>query len=378
MNSFERKEARYQRRKAKREQCRLELLERYGFKQIVNPDNLYRAMKTARKGVYWKASIQRYNMSFLRKILQTSKDLKNGKDIRRGFIEFDIIERGKPRHIRSVHFSERVVQKSLCTNALIPHLTRSLIHDNGASIKDKGILFALDRLKTHLQRHFKEHGRDGYVLLIDFKGYFDNILHEPIRGIYRKEFGEDAGLLELAMLFVYAFGEKGLGLGSETSQINAVAYSSANDHYIKEVLRCKYYGRYMDDSYFICETKEKAEYVLSVMLGKFAEIGITASPRKTSIVKLSRGFTFLKTQFSFEPTGRIIARPSGDSVARQRRKLKKFKKFLDVGQMNIGEIRNSYMSWRGYIAYKDSRRTVRNMDDLYELLFGLSPLVNPN
>jgi hypothetical protein len=285
------------------------------------------------------------------------------------------MERGKQRFIRSVHFSERVVQKSLCTNALIPHLTPGLIHDNGASIKDKGIHFAINRLKTHMSRHFKEHGREGYVLLLDFSNYFGNILHEPLRDMFAGAFGEDERLLDLSMQFVYAFGEYGLGLGSETSQISAVVYSSGNDHHIKEVLRCKYYGRYMDDSYFLCESKEHAERILSIMLGKYAELGIKTSPKKTHIIKLTRGFTFLKTHFSIEPTGRIVARPSRESAARQRRKLKKFKKFLDAGKMNMGEIRNSYMSWRGYICYKDSRRTVRNMDALYTRLFGISPMV---
>ena len=375
MNSQERKEARYRRRKAKREQRRLKLLEAFNYERVIDPNSLYKAMKDSRSGVYWKASVQRYNMNFLRNILQVSKDLKAGKDIRKGFIEFDIIERGKARHIRSVHFSERVVQKSLCNNALIPHLTRSLIHDNGASITDKGIHFAVNRLKGHLRKHFKTHSSEGYVLLLDFKGYFENILHEPLRDIFNGAFGDDGRLLDLAMSFVYAFGDNGLGLGSETSQIAAVAYSSRNDHYIKEVLRCKYYGRYMDDSYFICESKEQAGHILSVMLEKYAEYGIKTSPKKTHIIKLSRGFTFLKTQFSLEPTGRVVARPSRQSATRQRRKLKKFKKFLDAGVMTMGEIRNSYMSWRGYIAHINARRTIRHMDELYKRLFGISPLV---
>jgi hypothetical protein len=314
-------------------------------------------------------------MNFLRKILQTHKDLKAGNDIRKGFICFDIVERGKARHIRSVHFSERVVQKSVCTNALIPHLTRSLIHDNGASITDKGIHFAVNRLKTHLRRHFKEHGTEGYVLLLDFKNYFGNILHEPLYDIYAAAFGEDEKLMHLAMQFIYAFGDFGLGLGNEASQISAVTYSSGNDHHIKEVLRCKNYGRYMDDSYFICDTKERAQYILSIMLGKYAQMGIQTSPKKTNIVKLSRGFTFLKTHFSLTETGRIVSRPSRESATRQRRKLKKFKKFFDAGEMALAEIRNSYMSWRGYISHINSRRTVYNMDCLYKRLFGMSPLV---
>ena len=45
--------------------------------------------------------------------------------------------------------------------------------------------------------------------------------------------------------FIQAFGpEKSLGLGSEVSQICAVFFPNKVDHFIKEKLRIKYYGRY--------------------------------------------------------------------------------------------------------------------------------------
>ncbi len=378
MTSNERHEARYQRRKAARDKRRRDMLETFNFERVSSPDALYKAAKKSRRGVYWKASVQRYNMNLLRNSLKTAKDLKAGADVRKGFIEFELMERGKRRHIQSVHFSERVVQRSICENALIPLLTRGLIHDNGASLKNKGIDFSLRRLKTHLSRHYRHHGKDGYVVLVDFKGYFDSILHEPINDINTRAFGGDAQLLRLAMSFVYAFGDKGLGLGSETSQIHAIAYPNSIDHYIKEVLRRKYYGRYMDDSYIICESKGQAQETLAALLLQYADKGITVNPKKTAIVKLSRGFTFLKTHFSLSDTGRIIARPCRESAARERRKLKKFRKFLDAGDMTIAEIHNSYMSWRGYISHKNARRTVYHMDALYKKLFGYPPTPKNN
>lgn len=285
MTSNERKEARYQRRKAAREVKRLKMLETYNFDRVVSPDALFMSAKEARRGVYWKASVQRYCMSLLRNSIKTSRALHTGEDVRRGFIAFDIVERGKLRHIQSVHFSERVVQRSLCSNALVPLLTRSLVYDNGASLAGKGIDFALRRLKGHLRKHYKKHGNAGYVVLVDFKGYFDSICHTPLYDLYSRVFGEDAQLTALASLFIDAFGERGLGLGSETSQINAIAYPNSIDHYIKEVLRCKYYGRYMDDSYIICETKQQALAILDTLLIKYTEKGITPNRKKTAIVK---------------------------------------------------------------------------------------------
>lgn len=356
---------------------RLQRLEQYNFDRVVSPDALWKAAHDSRRGVYWKASVQRYNMNLLRNSIKASKSLKAGDDLRKGFICFDLVERGKLRHIQSVHFSERVVQRSLCSNALIPLLTGNLIHDNGASLAHKGIDFALRRLKTHLRRHYQQHGTEGYVLLVDFKGYFEHIRHDPIYALYRRTFGEDTQLVALASLFVSAFGDSGLGLGSETSQINAITYPNSVDHFIKEVLGCKYYGRYMDDSYFICESKEQAKVLLAALLGKYAELGIVTSPQKTGIVKLSRGFTFLKTHFSLTDTGRVVARPSRESATRQRRKLKKFRKFLDARDMSLEQIHNSYMSWRGFVAHKNARRTIHSMDLLYLKLFGQWPVTKP-
>ncbi|HBU12709.1 MAG TPA: hypothetical protein DEB31_08290 [Clostridiales bacterium] len=72
--------------------------------------------------------------------------------------------------------------------------------------------------------------------------------------------------------------------------------------------------------------------------------------------------------------GRIVARPCRECVTRQRRKMKKFRKFLDAGDMTLEQIHTSYMSWRGYIAHKNARRTIHNMDHFYEKLFGCWPM----
>ena len=76
-----------------------------------------------------------------------------------------------------------VIQKSLCTNALIPVMTRNLITDNGASQKGKGTHFSLKRLENHLRKHYRKYGNKGYILLVDFKQYFDNINHDKLKAV---------------------------------------------------------------------------------------------------------------------------------------------------------------------------------------------------
>mgnify|MGYP000824256359 FL=1 len=156
MTSEERKEARYQRRKASRQRRREERLKEYDdFDRVKDANNLITAFKKSKSGVDWKASVQRYEMNLLRNINNTVKALESGENVSQGFIVFWLCERGKLRLIKSVHIWERVIQRSLCTNALVPVLQTGLIYDNGASMEGKGIHFALNRLDAHLHRFYR-------------------------------------------------------------------------------------------------------------------------------------------------------------------------------------------------------------------------------
>lgn len=367
MTSEERRERRYQRRKAKREAKRKEVLLKYTFDYVISAKNLYESAYLAAKGIRWKSSVQRYLMRIVRNVGQTNKRLERGEDIRKGFICFDLVERGKLRHIKSVHFSERVVQKSLCRNALYPIMTRSLIYDNGASQKGKGTKFATDRFVKHLTRHIRRHGREGGVLMIDFSDYFGNVNHDVIREIYERLI-DDPKLRDFAFLFVEAF-DRGLGLGSETSQINAVILANRADHYAKEVLRIKGYVRYMDDTILIHEDIEYLKYCLGELRKIYDECGIIVNEKKTKICDLKHGFTYLKTRFYATETGHIIKKPCRESITRERRKLKKQAKLLDQGILTMEDIRCSYQSWRGSMRYRDAHNTVKSMDKLYDDLF---------
>lgn len=369
MNSKERHEARYQRRKEKRLRLKQERNEQYGdFDKVFTFDNLYCAFKKCCRGVGWKASTQRYKANVLQNVNDTLRSLHNGTYKSRGFYEFDLVERGKPRHIKSVHISERVVQRCLCDNALVPMFSKSFIYDNGACMERKGIDFAVRRLVCHLQRHFRKHGTNGYALIFDFSRYFDNIQHEPLKQIVDKTF-TDPRIVRLVNGFIDDFGEVGLGLGSQISQVSALMYPNRLDHYIKEVLRIKHYGRYMDDGYLIHESKAHLQKCLQEIRRICAELGIKLNAKKTQIVKLSRGLNFLKRHFVLTDTGGVIIKPARKGITKMRHKLRTFKRWLIEGKMAIEDIRTSYISWKGHMKHCNAYRTMVNTDALYNKLF---------
>lgn len=374
MTSEERRAARRQRRSIAREQKRQEAVGQYDdYERVIKSSSLIKAAKQSRKGVAWKSSVQKYFMSLLRNTWDLRKKLQSGVSVVMGFICFYISERGKTRYIRSVHFKERVVQRSLSDNALVPMLSRSLVYDNGASIKGKGIHFAMYRRKKHLIKYYRQNGHSnkGWVLLVDFKGYFDNIQHGPIKQMILKFFA-DRRLRWLIWQFVKSFGEKSLGIGSQVSQILAVAYGNEVDHYAREVLGLGNSGRFMDDSYYFHSDKKYLEYCLGKLKKKYEALGITINEKKTQIIPLRR-FTFLKVRYSLTETGRVVMKPCRDSIVRQRRKLKSFRKLVAEGKMTMDDVRNSYESWRGYQKHLDAHRTIRNMDKLFCELFGFWP-----
>ena len=113
MNSEERRAARRKRREEKRAKAKAERVKECTLETVADLNSLCRASKQAACGVMWKASTQRYMKDYLRNAVKSRNDLLEGRDICRGFIRFDLWERGKLRHISAVHFPERVVQKSL-------------------------------------------------------------------------------------------------------------------------------------------------------------------------------------------------------------------------------------------------------------------------
>lgn len=359
-----RRQERYIKRKNKREERRIKAAYAHDcFSMVCNRKNLYNAAEEAKKHVIWKETVQRWSIDQLLWTEKLYRDLKAGKDVRKGFSRFTICERGKRRNISAVKFYERVVQKCLCQNVLYPVYSRELIYNNSASQKGKGVKFAGDRLITALRRHFRRNGADGYALLVDFKGYFENINHEELKKIYRQKF-KDSRIIKQIDDFVDAYGNKGLGLGSETSQMHAIYYPNRIDHDITEHCKGAFYGRYMDDSYIIAKDKQTVIKALGILKRWCEKLKIILSPNKTAIVRLKNGVKWLKTKYYLLKSGKIIRKPCRKSIVIERRKLKRQIKAVLSGNLKFSELQQSFESWAGSMKRRNARLSVWKMRQL--------------
>lgn len=124
-----------------------------------------------------------------------------------------------------------------------------------------------------------------------------------------------------------------------------------------------------DDTYIISNSKEELKSLLIDIQKICDELGIFINPKKTQIFRIDKGFTFLKIKYRLTETGHVVRIPVKKGFVREKRKLRKFKKLLDNGEMNYLDIEEQYKSWRGNIAKYDCHRALLNTDKLFNELF---------
>lgn len=378
MTSKERADARYYRRRLKRLNKKLE--KQVSFKEAMSFNNLYLAGKECCKGCRWKTSTIRFEANMYSEVYKLYTNLNHGKYKFSNFQTFTTIERGKTRNIDALHIKDRTVQKCICQHVLIPLYTRTFIYDNGASQKDKGISFALNRCKQHLVRHYRKFGLEGGIYLFDIKNYFGSLPHDKLKQNVIDKI-KDKDLQKLVFQMIDDFQKlsinkelpvktQGVGLGSEVSQLLAIDYLSPIDHLIKDKFGIKGYGRYNDDTYVISESLEKLKQIKAEVESLVSKLGLKINPKKNLIIPLkNHNFTFLKVRMRFTETGKIIQKINRKSVKTMNSKLNKFRKFLNNKKLSFIDVYQSYQSWRTYALQFNAYKTVQSLDKKFKFLF---------
>lgn len=374
MNSAERREARYQRRKARRRATKKRSLDSLAPEgRVATLDSLIRASRKCQRGVSWKRSVQRFCLNRVYNCAKLCKRLDSGDYVPGEARRFTVSERGKTRDISAVPFADRVVQRAICDSWMVPLVSRTLIYDNGASLPGKGTSFARDRLVKHLRRHYHEHGNKGYIVLFDFSRYFASIDTSRLPSMLERAIGDDK-LISALMPFLTQE-ERGLGLGNQTSQTAAILYASSLDHWVKECWRVRGYGRYMDDGYALFATKEEARRFSHAFEERCEMLGLRLNPKKFRMQKVSAPFTFLKTRFWLRDTGRVTVRMAPESLKREKRRIRKHVILKARGVLDGQSMHQSYMSWRGSVlAASSGCYLARKMDAYYQVVSASSAM----
>ena len=181
MTSGERREARYRRRQARRQANRRKRSEAVGtLEDVFNYHDMFYYGKKCCNGVRWKQSTQNFELHLLSGTARRRKEVLEGRWKPKKYAHFMLHERGKIRPIDAPHIEDRQIHKVETNKILIPLYSPSMIYDNGASQKDKGLHWHFRRVEEQLHWHYRRYGREGGVFLLDLKKFFPNGNHNLI------------------------------------------------------------------------------------------------------------------------------------------------------------------------------------------------------
>ena len=214
--------------------------------------------------------------------------LKTRKYIPGKYNVFTIYE-PKQRTIISQNMQDKVINHLVTRQILYPAILPCLINENVASRENMGTRKGLEYYYKYIRNCTIKYDKF-YVLKCDISKYFANIDHEILKIKIRKKI-KDKEALKIIDDIIDSY-EIGLGIGNMTSQCLAIFYLNDMDHYIKEVLKIKYYVRYQDDFLLFHESKQYLQECL-IRLQDFLKREKLKLNKKTRIYSNNENFIFL-------------------------------------------------------------------------------------
>lgn len=368
---------------------------------------LYDAYRASMKSSPWKEEPQKFETDFLSSLTALHNELKSHTYQTSPGSEFILNERGKVRHVHGGRMRDRVVRHALCDSILAPTLAPYIIHNNYASQVDKGIEFARSAFERDLHNFWLEHRtNDGWVCFVDFSKYYDNIQHQKAKDEISPKLDDDAAWLLSEIIDNFRidvsymsddeydscldrkfnsveyyehisdemktgekFMAKSVDIGDQVSQSVGVFFPTKIDNYVTVVRGFRRYGRYMDDMYLIHHDYAYLKETVAGIYKLSSESGLFINEKKTRIVRLSDTYTFLKMKYWLSDNGKVVKRISSESIVRERRKLKAYRRLVDQGKMTYQMVEQAYKSWMGRYAKVMSKKQRENIQELYKSLY---------
>lgn len=334
---------------------------------VIGIDALYNSLNKCSKGVKWKGTVAYCRHNWTDEVAKLSDQLHDGTYKERRAKFFTITE-PKRREIMSIHFRDRVYQRSLNDVAIYPQVSRSFITDNFACQKGKGTEAARDRLKEFLYRFYRKHGTDGYVLKIDIKGYYPNMSHEYAQEML-KWYLDDETYQMASTVLAHLPGDIGYNPGSQIVQIVGITALDKLDHHIKEWLRVKYYVRYMDDFILLYHDKAYLEYCLKEIGRKLAECSMELNTEKTEIRPISDPISFLGKQYRLTKTGKVIIFADPKKVKHERKKIQRMITLVEQGKLTKHDVDRHFKAYKASARYGNSNKLIYRLNRWYESLW---------
>lgn len=348
------------------------------IKNVFTEDNLISQSKIASRGKRYHTKIIKFHEDKLYRLNNLRNKILSGTYFP-GKDNTFIIYEPKMRVIRSNDFYSKIVQGILVNYVIIPCIEKTLIYDNYASRKQFGTKKAIDQLIKFIRSAFINYGNSRskiFVLRCDIRKYFDNISIEILFKMI-DSLNIDTklkNLIKLETRAAFPNENRGLCLGHELAQWFSIWYLNGMDHFIKEELHIKYYGRYMDDFYLISDSYEYLEYCMHEIEKYLKNLNLELNLSKTYIKSFddNRNFTFLGFEFQITNSGKVKMILDKKSVTRMKKRINTFKKQLTENKIDesneydfIISCIESLSSWKSHAVQGTNPDIIYHIDQYF-------------
>ena len=288
--------------------------------------DLFQAYYDARKNKRGTINALKFEMEFEKNLFELRDELVERRyQIKPSicFINFSPVK----REIFAADFRDRVVHH-LIYNYISPIFEKLFIYDSYSCRTRKGTSLGIKRLDHFIRSCSENYRKDCWILKLDIKGYFmamdKNILYKKIDNVLEKKkeelkvdldfvlyllkkiiFNDPVkncvvrgkkenwlGLPKSKSLF-FSGKDKGFPIGNLTSQLFGNIYLNDLDHFAKEDLKLKYYGRYVDDIVIVHRSREYLRQVIVKIKIFIRRVGLSVHEGKIYLQHFKKGVLFL-------------------------------------------------------------------------------------
>lgn len=290
-------------------------------------EDLFKAYFDARKNKRNTINALKFEVNFEEHIFKLYDEIISGDYNPSRSICF-IVNKPVKREIFAADFRDRIIHHWIY-NHISPLYEKSFIHDSYSCRKGKGTHFGIQRMDHFMRSISQNFKEDAWILKLDIQGYFMAIKHDILFkkisaylfkqkdnlscnyslliDLIRKTINTDPaknctvkgkqsdwdGLPKTKSLF-YTEPDCGLPIGNLTSQLFGNIYLNDFDHYVKNNLRIRYYGRYVDDFVLMHRDKEYLKHCISEIRSYLSEnLKLTLHPKKIYLQHVSKGVKYL-------------------------------------------------------------------------------------
>ena len=300
--------------------------------------DLYTAYYDARKHKVKRSYVQKYENNLAENLNTLCDELYN-----RTYIPLPskcfIIDLPKKREIFAAMFRDRIVHH-LYFNYTHELFERTFIKDSYSCIKGRGTHYGINRINDFCRKESLNWQRKCYVMHIDIRGYFMHIERKRLKQLADESLNKmmshriskhstelwsdkiDIDLVKYLTDIIVNLDPKkncimvgdeedwigldeaksllktkdglGLPIGNLTSQLFSNVYLNPFDQFVKRELKCKYYGRYVDDAAIVSHDKEMLlSFVPKIQSFLKDKLGLELHMGKLVISEVHKGVEFL-------------------------------------------------------------------------------------